>query len=203
MFKRGRQILLLAFAVLVILALTFLPSIFSRRGGAPSAPPPSGRIRTAEGVPPPPEVRIVAFGESFLEEVGTDPDGSFRFGATAEGAGVLEVRTGSTTTRVPVAGGPVEITLPRAQRDPPPGHIDVAGRLVEGTGDLPVGGAVVRVGEREAVSDERGRFRIGRIPTPGPEGPHLSVHSGDHRPLFLLPPGDATWDDLFLTLVRR
>lgn len=187
-------------AVVVLIAMSFLPTLF--RGGSPPPPPPrgsgappsTGSVLTAGGGPAPSGTRVRALGGVTAAEVAVRPDGTFTFENLPEGTSSFEAVCGPL--RAVAAGlAPVRLRLP--------GAVDVVGRVVVGNPGEPVAAATVRLGQREAVTDERGRFRLAGVPVPKGRPPAIRIAAPGFRELVHRPLPESSWDDLFLRLDRE
>ena len=197
---RLKRRLIAAAVVLILVAMSFLPSLF--QSASPPPPPPrgsesspaTGSVRTAGGGPAPAGTTVRAIGRAREVEVPVRPDGTFHFETLPEGTHRFEAVCGPL--RAAVSGSPlVRIELP--------GTLDIVGRVVAADSGNPVSGVLVRLGERETQTDRRGRFEVGDVAVPDGHPPAIRVSAPGYRERVLRPRPDSPWDDLFLRLERQ
>ena len=191
--------LIAAASVIILFAMTLLPSLFQGgssppKGSAPAEPPDTGQVLASGGGPAPTGTRVRTIGGLAEAEVGVGANGAFRFDRVPAGTTGFEARCGPL--RASAKGpAPVVIRLPES--------LDVAGRVVSAYSGDPIAGARVSVGERVAETDDRGRFTVGGVAVPLGTPPTIRVTAPGHPEHVLRPKADSSWDDLFIRLVAR
>ena len=201
--RTARRLLIVLLAVILLVLVSFLTSLFGPGPGpdpepAGSPPPsslPAGRILAADGGAAPHGTTVAAIGPGRRVEAAVAPDGTFRFAEATEGAVEYEVAAGSLLVRHPVGPGTSEIRLP--------GAVDLAGRVVAVDTGEPVPGARVACAGRSVSTDDRGHFELAGIPVPDANVPGISVSAAGFEALLLDTTEARAWDDLFLRLLRR
>jgi len=198
MGKLKRRLIAVA-SVIILFAMTLLPSLFQGgssppEGSAPAEPPDTGQVLASGGGPAPRGTRVRTIGGSSQAEVGVGPGGSFRFDQVPAGTTGFEAQCGPLRATA-MGPAPVVIHLPES--------LSVAGRVVSAVSGDPIAGAQVRVGERVAETDERGRFTVGGVAVPQGTPPVIRVTAPGHPEHVLRPKADSSWDDLFIQLTKE